>query len=121
LANFLPVLPPGHRYAFEFRDESWYCDEVYRLLKDAGAAFCIHDHRDAPSPKIMTADFAYLRFHGPTGDYGGSYPDDHLHEWANKVSAWDEAGRDTYVYFNNDMRGYAVENARRLRRDVGGR
>jgi uncharacterized protein YecE (DUF72 family) len=69
----------------------------------------------------MTADFAYLRFHGPTGDYGGSYPDDHLHEWANKVSAWDEAGRDTYVYFNNDMRGYAVENARRLRRDVGGR
>lgn len=115
LANFLKVLPQDLRYVFEFRDESWYVDEVYRLLEEAGAAFCIHDHHDAPSPEEVTADFVYLRFHGPRGDYGGKYREEDLRGWAEKIAAWHEADRDVYAYFNNDMRGYAVENARELR------
>jgi uncharacterized protein YecE (DUF72 family) len=118
LANFLEVLPQGPRYVFEFRDESWYADEIYRLLEEAGAAFCIHDHRDAPSPEEVTADFVYLRFHGPRGDYGGKYREEDLREWAERIAGWRGAGRDAYGYFNNDMRGYAVENARELRRYV---
>jgi len=115
LASFLDVLPQGPRYAFEFRDESWYREEIYDLLEGAEAAFCIHDHRDAPSPEKMTADFTYLRFHGPRGDYGGTYRGEHLRQWADKVKIWEEAGRDVYAFFNNDMKGYAVENARQLR------
>ena len=115
LASFLDVLPQGQRYAFEFRDESWYREGIYDLLEGAEAAFCIHDHRDAPSPEKMTADFTYLRFHGPRGDYGGNYRGEHLRQWADKVKSWEEAGRDVYAFFNNDMKGYAVENARQLR------
>jgi len=115
LANFLEVLPPGQRYAFEFRDESWYTDEVLQLLEEAGVAFCIHDHRDAPSPMEITSGFTYLRFHGPTGDYGGTYPEDELEAWGERIAAWDEEGTDVYAYFNNDMKGYAVANAQQLR------
>lgn len=115
LSNFLGVLPQGSDYAMEFRDESWYCEDVYDLLESAEVAFCIHDHSDAPSPRRMTADFLYVRFHGPTGDYGGSYPDHHLREWADSLISWHDQGRDVFVYFNNDMRGYAVDNAQQLR------
>jgi len=115
LANFLEVLPRGPRYAFEFRDESWYIDRIYDLLEEREVAFCIHDHHDAPSPEEVTTNFIYLRFHGPTGDYGGKYREVDLRGWAEKIMGWREAGRDVYAYFNNDMRGYAVENARELR------
>jgi uncharacterized protein YecE (DUF72 family) len=118
LANLLEVLPQDPRYAFEFRDESWYVDEIYHLLEEEEAAFCIHDHRDAPSPEKVTADFVYLRFHGPRGDYEGKYREKDLRGWAERIAAWREADRDVYAYFNNDMRGYAVENARELRRYV---
>jgi len=115
LENFLDVLPEDRRCAFEFRDESWYTDAVYELLDAAGAAFCIHDHRDAPSPERVTTDWVYIRFHGPRGDYGGKYQETILEEWAHKITSWTREGLDIYALFNNDMRGYAVENARMLR------
>ena len=119
LDAFLDVLPEGQRAAFEFRDESWYTNLIYDLLGKAGAAFCIHDHQDAPSPERVTTDWVYVRFHGPRGDYGGKYPDDPLEEWAERMEGWAEDGLDVYAYFNNDMRGYAVENAKTLRGLVG--
>jgi uncharacterized protein YecE (DUF72 family) len=119
LDAFLDVLPNGQRFAFEFRDESWYTDAVYALLEDAGAAFCIHDHRDAPSPEKTTTDWIYVRFHGPRGDYEGKYPEEALKAWADRIDTWAEDGLDVYAYFNNDMRGYAVENAQTLRDLVG--
>lgn len=115
LADFIRVLPSGGRYAMEFRDRSWYCGQIYRLLEKAGIAFCIHDHRDAPSPEEVTADFIYVRFHGPTGEYGGTYSEEHLRDWAQKMQSWSSHGSDVYAYFNNDMKGYAVDNARQLR------
>lgn len=115
LASFLDALPKGRRYALEFRADSWHVDEVCRLLEKAGAGFCIHDHPDAPPPERVTADFVYLRFHGPTGDYGGKYPPQHLKDWAARIGAWAEAGKDVHTYFNKDRRGYAVDNAQELR------
>jgi len=115
LDAFLDVLPAEQRFTFEFRDESWYTDAIYDPLEEAGAAFCIHDHQDAPSPDRITTDWVYVRFHGPRGDYGGKYPEEALEEWAARMEGWSEDGLDVYAYFNNDMRGYAVENAKTLR------
>ena len=116
LEHFTGVLPEGHRYVFEFRHESWYTDSVYDILEESGSAFCVHDHKDAPSPERVTADFAYVRFHGRRGAYAGRYPPADLVNWVNTVSAWNARGLDVYCYFNNDFRGYAVENALELNR-----
>ena len=67
LASFLEMLPPQHRYAFEFRHKSWYDDAVFALLRAHDAALCISDHHDAPSPWIATAGHVYVRGHGPGG------------------------------------------------------
>ena len=63
------MLPKTRRYAFEFRDDSWYSDDVYALLHKRNVALCISDHRDAPAPWEVTASHVYLRGHGPTGAY----------------------------------------------------
>lgn len=119
LASFIDILPPDRRYAFEFRHESWYAEPVYDVLEENGCAFCIHDHRDAPSPRRVTADFVYVRFHGSRGGYEGKYPSADLSAWADTIAAWRGGGLDVYGYFNNDFRGYAVENARELIRLLG--
>ncbi len=63
LRNFVAVLPEERRYAFEFRHHSWYTEEIFQILEEGGCSFCIHDHRDAPSPEEITARFAYVRLH----------------------------------------------------------
>jgi uncharacterized protein YecE (DUF72 family) len=114
LAGFVDVLPGDRRYAFEFRHKSWYADPVYDVLEGSGCAFCIHDHRDAPAPRRVTADFVYVRFHGRRGGYEGKYLSSDLSAWADTIAGWREEGLDVYGYFNNDYRGYAVENAQEL-------
>ena len=69
LESFLDVLPENHRYAFEFRDASWFDDEVYGLLTEYGASFCVYDLDGQTSPKEVTADFVYVRLHGPEGPF----------------------------------------------------
>src|SRR5215211_6295706 len=73
LQALLEILPENHRYAFEFRDPSWFDGEVYGLLAEHGAAFCVYDLDGRTSPKEVTADFAYVRLHGPDGPYRGRY------------------------------------------------
>lgn len=118
LRRFVEVLPPRHRYAFEFRHPSWYCDAIFDLLEAHDCAFCIHDHADAPSPERVTADLIYLRFHGREGTYADSYTADALATWAEKIAAWDASGRDVYAYFNNDAHAHAVENATELKERI---
>lgn len=67
LEGFLEALPAGRRYAFEFRDESWFAAEVYDALARHNAAFCIYDLAGRRSPVEVTADFAYVRLHGSYG------------------------------------------------------
>lgn len=120
LRDFVGTLPAGRRYAFEFREPTWYTDEVYDILRQGGHAFCMHDHRDAPSSERVTADFAYVRFHGRTGAYEGRYSAADLSAWAHKLAGWDGEGIDVYVYFNNDWRGHAVGNATELKELLAG-
>jgi uncharacterized protein YecE (DUF72 family) len=119
LADFLPRLPRGRRVAIEFRHPSWYDEAVYALLRDHGVAFCVSDHHDAPAPWLATADFVYVRGHGPGGDYSGVYSDAELKAWARRIHAWAQEGRDAWVYFDNDVEAAAPKDAARLRRFSG--
>jgi uncharacterized protein YecE (DUF72 family) len=112
LRGFLEALPPGNRYAFEFRNASWNTESVYKLLARFRAAYCIFDLAGFQSPFKLTADFTYIRLHGPGGRYEGSYEDAKLRSWANYLREWDLAN--AYVFFDNDQAAYAVENATRL-------
>lgn len=119
LTDFLNILPPGHQYSIEFRDESWYVPPVYDLLHRSNVALCIHDWRELPWPKQLTADFTYIRFHGSGARYGGDYPPSQLAKWADKLRGWEARLSAVYVYFNNDIGGHAVRNARSLRSSLG--
>jgi uncharacterized protein YecE (DUF72 family) len=112
LAHFLEILPCG-RYAFEFRNSTWASGAIYRLLAQHRAALCIFDLDHYQSPLEITADFTYIRLHGPGGKYQGSYDDKSLRSWAKRLENWRLSA--SYVYFDNDQAGYAVKNAMRLR------
>ncbi|MEA2020762.1 MAG: DUF72 domain-containing protein [Patescibacteria group bacterium] len=115
LEKFIKVLPSKYSFAFEFRDKSWYQNEIYDLLEKGGLAFCIHDHRDAPSPTKITSDFVYIRFHGPDGFYRSKYKTSTLNKWSRRIKNWDATDLDVYAYFNNDAHAYAIENAKTLK------
>ena len=119
LARFLEVFPGGLRYTFELRDETWFRRDVYELLRRHGAAFCIWELAGRHSPVIDTAPFVYVRLHGPGGAYQGRYDGRTLRGWARRVEAWRDAGRDVYVYFDNDEKGYAAGDAARLQSMCG--
>jgi uncharacterized protein YecE (DUF72 family) len=119
-AQFLSVLPRAHRYAFEFRDPGWNREPVYELLRKHRAAYCIFHLAGMQSPMEVTADFVYVRLHGPGGKYQGSYSDEELIGWARQIETWRSEGRTSYVYFDNDDSGYAARNALRLKELVRG-
>jgi len=113
LDDFLAKCDPALRWAVEFRDPSWFTDATYAVLHRRGAALCLHDYLPH-HPLQVTAPFVYLRFHGPETRYSGDYPDDALRAWADRLKNWAAHGLDGYAYFNNDIGGYAVKNARTL-------
>ena len=114
LQEFLEALPKGYRYALELRNESWYDERVYHLLKEHGVAFCIYELERHLSPLLVTTDFVYVRLHGPGGKYEGSYTEETLLDWSLKIKEWQREGKDVYFYFDNDLLGYAPHNAKRL-------
>lgn len=114
LQDFLATLPSAHRYAFEFRDHSWFTSEIYAMLRDANAAFCMYDLADFQSPREVTADFVYIRLHGPGDAYQGSYVTGTLAGWAGAISSWAGQGREVYCYFDNDQEAFAARNALEL-------
>ena len=102
------------RKAIEFRNDSWYVGETKELLNEYNATMVLHDFSKA---KVLsyagTANFMYLRFHGPTGNYRGSYCDRALDEKAAMIKEYLVNGKDVYAYFNNTA-GNAFENAKYL-------
>jgi uncharacterized protein YecE (DUF72 family) len=114
LAEFLRTLPPGHRSACEFRNPTWFNDRVFDLLDAHDTAFCIHDAEGLAVPLIVTGSRAYVRLHGAAGMYRGSYGENRLEAWADRIGEWRGRTREIYVYFNNDEQGFAVRNALRL-------
>ncbi len=118
LEAFLAMLPSVHRYAFEFRDPSWHTQPIYDILQRYNAAFCIFDIARFHSPMQVTADFTYVRLHGPGDKYQGSYSREALTAWARQIAAWSRDLKAIYVYFDNDQAGYAARNALELKRRV---
>jgi uncharacterized protein YecE (DUF72 family) len=116
MAEFLQTLPKHRRYAFECRDVSWFHGEIYSLLEQHNAAFCVFDLAGTESPRVMTADFGYVRLHGPALQrYAGCYTRPQLSGWLRLVSAWlDQGAREVFVYFDNDEAGFAARNAMEL-------
>ncbi len=102
LSDFLKLLPQGHGAAFEFRNESWFSDDVYAALKSAGASLCLSEREDnAPPPLVETAPYGYVRLRLET------YSDDDLRRWGERLmkTGW----REIYVYFMHEPTapGYA--------------
>jgi uncharacterized protein YecE (DUF72 family) len=112
-AAFLEALPKGHRYTFEFRHPGWNNPEIERLLRKHNAAVCIFHLAGFQSHLGHTANFTYIRLHGPGGKYQGSYPDSDLKIWADRLREWDLT--DAYIFFDNDDSGHAPANAARLK------
>ena len=103
LRDFLPLLPESHRAAFEFRHESWFDDEVYALLKTAGASLCLSEREDStPPPLVQTAPWGYVRLRLE------SYSEADLAAWAERLAAtpWQEV----FAYFMHEPTapGYAA-------------
>ncbi len=115
LDSFLTLLPRYRRCVFEFRNPTWNTPQTYDLLARHNAAYCIFDLAGYLSPLQVTADFCYIRLHGPGGKYQGSYTDEALQDWARQINRWSKKLAAVYVYFDNDDSGYAPENALRLK------
>nr|WP_231707603.1 DUF72 domain-containing protein [Arthrobacter sp. zg-Y919] len=117
LEYVLSNLPKEIRVAVEFRHDSWNSEDVFHLLERHGAAYTVMSGAHLPCTLRATAPFVYVRLHGPDPEhlYVGSYSEQDLQWWADRICEWESAGRDVYAYFNNDLEGHAVRNARRLR------
>ncbi len=112
--HFLSVLPKGYQHVVEFRDASWLIEDVFRLMQQYGVAHCIHDMQPLTVPLRVTAPPVYVRFHGDS-KLGGSYGDETLTTWAERAAGWHADGLPVFAYFNNDVGGYAIKNAKRLK------
>ncbi|MFN3324392.1 MAG: DUF72 domain-containing protein [Bryobacteraceae bacterium] len=119
LAHFLDLMPKGYRCAFEFREPSWENEDIYGILKQHNAAVCIFHLAGYESPIQLTADFTYIRLHGPVGKYQGSYSNKQLREWVDRIQSWKRKLKAAYVYFDNDVNAAAVKDAERLRKLLG--
>jgi uncharacterized protein YecE (DUF72 family) len=114
LAAFLRAVPEAPQ-AVEFRDRRWYGASTTALLRDAGVALCLHDMPGSATRPEPVGPFVYLRFHGSTGRYAGSYSSQRLTAWADRIAGWAGEGLPVWAYFNNDVDGHAVRDAVRLR------
>lgn len=123
LEAFLAALPRranGRRaqHVLEFRNPSWYVQETFDLLQREGVALCAHDKHGSGIGNPCIGPFTYVRFHGTSGQYHGSYSDHRLDAWAHRlVEQWQD-GKQVYAYFNNDPDAIATLNASTLRARV---
>ena len=119
LRGALKGLPKG-RHCFEFRHPSWFCDEVYKLLRRHRAALVIGDTPERPfQTHEFTAAWTFVRFHYGHRGRGGNYSHTELEEWAERIRDWRERV-EVYAYFNNDWKEYAVKNALELKKLLAG-
>lgn len=98
LEDFLHQMSPGFRAAFEFRNQSWFSDDVYECLQRFEVALCIAEHEERSAPFERTAPFGYLRLRRP------DYSDQELAAWAERlagISDWEQ----TFVYFKHEAAG----------------
>lgn len=111
----LGLLDRRYDHAIEFRHGSWWSEECYELLRNR-AAFCSVDGLDMPGDLVATNEILYLRLHG--GRYDSLYADDELRRYADRIQSItaDRGIKRIYIYFNNDLNGYAIGNAMTLKK-----
>jgi uncharacterized protein YecE (DUF72 family) len=103
------------RYALEFRSSTFATAAAYDVLRRHGVATVLADTAGRwPKVDEDTGPIRYVRLHGDRELYASGYTDRSLDEWAERCTAWADAGRDVFVYFDNDMKGYAPHDAMRL-------
>ena len=120
LAAFLKLLGSRQRCSIEFRHPSWYVTDIFALLRMHDVSLCLSDHVAAPAPRRTTASWVYIRNHGPSGHYHGSYSDEALQDWARAIRRWKKEGHDVWCFFDNDVKAAAPADAERLVRLVSG-
>ncbi len=114
LRRIVEQLDPARANVVEFRHKSWWNHTVYRAFRDAGIIFCSCSGPRLPDELVKTADDIYIRFHGTKRWYRYDYSRAELQLWANRIRA--SGTKRVWAYFNNDRQGFAIENARMLRR-----
>jgi uncharacterized protein YecE (DUF72 family) len=116
LKNFIGMLPKNFFYAFEFRHPSWFEEKIYKILKNLNIAVVLSDSPNNLWPKVdvETANFFYIRFHGSQRLFSSSYNDEELKFYGQLIKKKLKKGLRVFVYFNNDAKGWAVENAKQL-------
>jgi uncharacterized protein YecE (DUF72 family) len=119
LDRFLCALPRGsgarRLHAVEFRDPSWYIAATFDLLAHRRVALCLHDKLGSAVSEPLVGPFVYVRFHGTSGRYHGSYSRRQLDRWARLLAEQARDGRRVFAYFNNDPDAVATVNALTLR------
>jgi uncharacterized protein YecE (DUF72 family) len=118
LDTFLARLPADLEHVVEFRHRSWYDEDVLALLDRHDIGFVTHDLIGLKSPRWASGRTAYVRFHGTTGKYRGRYSDAAMRDWAEWLIEQRTTGRSAWAYFNNDIGGDSIEDARTLKRMV---
>ncbi len=104
----------GYRFALEVRHPSWFLEESIGLMKKHGITLVFSQADQFPYDEEITAKDIYLRFHGPTALYSSSYSDQILEDYAEKFASWAEEGHEVWAFFNNDIGGHALNNAKKL-------
>src|SRR6266516_3563603 len=112
LRGFVRVAPAGVRMAFEFRDPSWFVEDVFDVIDAAGAALVLADRPRARIPDVVTGGWSYVRFHQGTERAPG-YSRSKLRRWADRIESL--GVREVFTYFNNDTGGAAVRDAETFR------
>lgn len=102
--------------AIEFRNKYWFTEETYTLLQKYNVALVAGQSSRWPGVRHVTADFAYIRMHGPKKLFASSYSKEQLTELATYIQSISPKAKRVYVYFNNDFHGYALKNARSLQK-----
>ena len=116
LRRILSQLDPHRPNVVEFRHRSWWNDIVYAAFRDAGVTFCSCSGPRLPDELVRTSDDVYLRFHGTKQWYRHDYTKEELAVWTERIKR--SGAKRVWAYFNNDRNGYAIKNARELRRQL---
>ena len=119
LDDFLSMAPRSYRHAVEFRERSWYDDDVFEILRKHNVAHVALSSGGMPMNLTVTSDIIYVRFHGLEGGAAHDYTRKELRPWADYICEQAEQGRTLYIYFNNDINVRAPDNARMLMKMVG--
>jgi uncharacterized protein YecE (DUF72 family) len=100
----------------EFRHPSWFCEEVYSLLRENQVGLCSVSAPDLPQVVVATSPNAYVRFHGKNYWYHYLYSKEELQKWAEKIRRL--KAKNVFCYFNNDYQANAVSNCQQLRENL---